>query len=191
MTKKYFYLLIKTEGKKRIIDNRFWKEMCTSQEEAHKGTVVMHYIGDETSSVLRPHGNCMRQTRISSRPKMSVTRKIEESVKGNSDRPAHKINKETVTEGQFVTDKPRNILQVHYIREKAGIEERPTKDAITNLQAMAYEDEGFIHYIATYPDLVCIAGLEKMLIHLGSILQMVPKEEQLLSCNTKFSMGDF
>ena len=151
----------------------------------------MHYIGDETLSVPRPHGNCMRQTRISIRPKPSVTKKIEESVKGNSDKPAHKIYKETVTEGQSVTDKPRNIHQVHYIREKARIEERPTKDAITNLQAMAYEDEGFIHYIATYPDLVCIAGLEEMLMHLGSILQMVPKEEQLLSYDTTFSMGDF
>ena len=91
ITKKYFYLLIKTEGKKRIIDKRFRREIYTSQEEAHKGTVVMHYIGDETLSVPRPHGNCVRQTRISIRPKLSVTRKIGESMKGNSDRPAHKI----------------------------------------------------------------------------------------------------
>ena len=102
MTKEYFYLLIKTEGKKM-----FRKEIYTSQEDAHKGTVVMHYIGDETLSVPRPHGNCMRQTRISIRPKPSVTRKIEESVKGSSNKPAHKIYKETVTEGQSITDKPR------------------------------------------------------------------------------------
>ena len=133
----------------------------------------------------RPHGNSLRQTRISIRPKPSVSTKIEESVKGNSDKPAHKIYKEAVTEGHSVTDKPRNIRQVHYIREKARTEERPTKDAITNLQAMAYEDEGFIHYIATYPDLVCIAGLEEMLVHLNAILQIVPKVEQLLSYDTK------
>ena len=30
-----------------------------------------------------------------------------------------------------------------------------------------------------------------MLMHLGSILQVVPKEEQLLSYDTTFSMGDF
>ena len=59
-------------------------------------------------------------------------------MKGNSDKPAHKIYKEAVSEGP---DKPRNIRQVHYIREKARTEERLTKDAITNLQAMAYEDE--------------------------------------------------
>ena len=191
MTKKYFYLLIKTEGKKRITDKRFRKEIFTSQEDAHKGTVVIHYIGDETLSVPRPHGNSLRQTRISIRPKPSVSTKIEESVKGNSDKSAHKIYKEAVTEGHSVTDKPRNIRQVHYIREKARTEERPTKDAITNLQAMAYEDEGFIHYIATYPDLVCIAGLEEMLVHLNAILQIVPKVEQLLSYDTTFSMGDF
>ena len=36
-----------------------------------------------------------------------------------------------------------------------------------------------------------VAGLEEMLMHLGSILQMVPKEEQLFSYDTTFSMGDF
>ena len=105
MMKKYFYLLIKTEGKKRITDKRFLKEIFTSQEDAHKGTVVVHYIGDETLSVPRPHGNPLRQTRISIRPKPSVSTKIEESVKGNSDKPAHKIYKEAVTEGHSVTDK--------------------------------------------------------------------------------------
>ena len=80
---------------------------------------------------------------------------------------------------------------MYYIREKARTEERPTKDAITNLQAMAYEDEGFIHYIATYPDLVCISRLEEMPMHLYYILQIVPKVEQLLSYDTTFSMGDF
>ena len=87
----------------------------------------MHYIGVETLSVPRPHGNCMRQTRIIIRIKSSVTRKIEESVKGNSDKPAHKIYKENLTEGQSVTDKPRNISQVHYIREKARIEKNQPK----------------------------------------------------------------
>ena len=62
-------------------------------------------------------------------------------MKGNSDKLAHKIYKEAMNEGHSVTDKPRNIRQVHYIREKARSEERPTKDAIANLQAMAYEDE--------------------------------------------------
>ena len=191
MMKKYFYLLIKTEGKKRITDKRFRMEIFTSQEDAHKGTVVIHYIGDETLSVPIPHGNSLRQTRILIRPKPSVSTNIEESVKGNADKPAQKIYKEPVTEGHSVTDKPGNIRQVHYIREKARTEERPTKDAITNLQAMAYEDEGFIHYIATYPDLVCIAGLEEMLVHLNAILQIVPKVEQLLSYDTTFSVGDF
>ena len=56
---------------------------------------------------------------------------------------------------------------------------------------MAYEDEGFIHYIAPYTALVCIAGLEEMLVHLNAILQIVPKVEQLLSYDTAFSMLDF
>ena len=88
----------------------------------------------------RPHGNSLRQSRISIRPKTFCFYK-EESVKGNSDKQAHKIYKEAVTEGHSVTDKPRNIRQVQYIREKARTEERLSKYAITNLQGMAYEDE--------------------------------------------------
>ena len=114
----------------------------------------MHFMGDETLSIPRPHGNCMRQTRISTRSKSSVSKKIEDSVMGNSDKLSLNVYQNTVTEDQSVTYKPRNV---HYIRENSRTEERPTKDAISNLQAMAFEDEGFIHYIATYPNLVCIA----------------------------------
>ena len=60
---------------------------------------MIHYMGDETLSIPRPHGYCLRQTRVSIRPK-PVIKKIEDSVKGNSDKPAHKVYKEEVTEGQ-------------------------------------------------------------------------------------------
>ena len=110
---------------------------------------------------------------------------------GSSDRLAIMVYKVTVTEYQSVMDKPRNVRQVQYIREKTMTDERPTKDAISNLQAMVFEDEGFIHYIATYPDLVCIAGLGEILMHLNSILEVVPKVEQLLSYDAMCSMGDF
>ena len=56
---------------------------------------------------------------------------------------------------------------------------------------MAYEDEGFIHFIATFPNLIVIAGLEEMLEHLNTSLQIVPKVDQLLKYDKVFSMGDF
>ena len=75
----------------------------------------MHYMGEETLSIPRPHGNCLKQTRISIRPKSSVTKKIEDSAMGNSHKLTLKVYKETVTEDQSVTDKPRNVCQEHYI----------------------------------------------------------------------------
>ena len=102
MAKKF---LIKTEGKKMITNKRFQKEIYTSQDESHRGTVVIHYMGDEMLSIPSPNGYYLRVIRICTSPKPSVTKTIEDSVKGNSDKLAHKIDKETLTEDQSVTDK--------------------------------------------------------------------------------------
>ena len=65
-----FFLLIKIEGKKRITDKRFRKQIYTSQEDAHIETVAIHFIGDETLSVSQipwklPETNRIsKQTRI-------------------------------------------------------------------------------------------------------------------------------
>ena len=50
----------------------------------------MHYIGDEILYVPRPQRNSLRQMKISIHPTPSASTKIEDFVKGNSDKPAHK-----------------------------------------------------------------------------------------------------
>ena len=57
MAKKF---LIKTEGKKIITDKRFQKEIYTLQDESHRGTVVIHYMGDEMLSIPSPNGYYLR-----------------------------------------------------------------------------------------------------------------------------------
>ena len=42
MAKKYFHLLIKTVGKKRMSDKRFRKEIYTSQEEVCTGSLFQN-----------------------------------------------------------------------------------------------------------------------------------------------------
>lgn len=76
-------------------------------------------------------------------------------------------------------------------KRKIKSEERPTKDALINLQAIAYEVKEFVHFIATFPDLIAIIGMEEMLYELKDSLQTNNKYEQLLSYGTRFSMGDF
>ena len=119
MRKKYFYLLIKTERKKWITDKRFPKETFTSSQR------------DCCNPLHRRRNTVCAQTlwkfpeinQNFDSPKTFCFYKIEESVNGNSDKPAHKIYKEAVTEGHSVTGKSRNICQVHCIREKARTEE--------------------------------------------------------------------
>ena len=71
------------------------------------------------------------------------------------------------------------MRQIHYIKEKVKTEDRPTKDALINLQAIAYEDKGNVHFIATFPDLIAIVGMEEMLSELNESLQINDKKEQL------------
>ena len=89
--KKYYYLLLKTEGKKRTTDKRFRKEVYESLCPELSGITILHYLGDSSFSIPRAHGNCLRQAKISIRTKPSVLKKIEESVREADDKAGHKI----------------------------------------------------------------------------------------------------
>ena len=57
IVKKYYYLLLKTEGKKRTTDRRFRKEVYQSSSPELSGITILHYLGDAELSVPRPRGN--------------------------------------------------------------------------------------------------------------------------------------
>ena len=50
--KRFYYLLLGHEGKKRITEKHFKREVYIKDN-----LVLIHYIGDESLSVSRPHGN--------------------------------------------------------------------------------------------------------------------------------------
>ena len=63
---------MRTEGKKRITDKGFRKEVYFCKEPELEGTVVIQYRGDSSLSVPTSHGNSKIQTRIFVRTKPSV-----------------------------------------------------------------------------------------------------------------------
>ena len=67
---------------------------------------------------------------------------------------------------------------------------RISQDALFNLHEIAYDVPGFVWKIITYPDLVCICGLQEVLEDADKIL-MLQHDSQLLSYDTTFQLGDF
>ena len=78
-----------------------------------------------------------------------MIKKLEQNIKNNTDRSSHKLYKESVVTEKVggIMDVPRDVRQINYLKEKVKTDERPTKDALINLQAIAYEDKGFVHLL--------------------------------------------
>ena len=58
------------------------------------------------------------------------------------------------------------------------------------MHEIAYDTPGFVQKIATFPDLVCVCGLQEILDKADKVL-MLEERGQLLSYDTTFQLGDF
>ena len=85
---------------------------------------------------------------------------------------------------------PYNIQQLRNLRFKHFNQTRISQDALYNLHEIAYDIPGFIWKISTFPDLVCICGLQEIVDELNRVLVLDPSS-QLLSYDTTFKLGDF
>ena len=103
---------------------------------------VIHYIGDSTVSVMGPHGNSMKQTKLFFCTKPSVAKKIVTEVE---EKAPHKVYKQMIAEHNVIneaTDK-----QVQNIKAASASAKRISGDAIMNTHEIAYEENGFIWHI--------------------------------------------
>ena len=85
---------------------------------------------------------------------------------------------------------PRNMKQLRNLRFKHLQQSRISQDALYSMHELAYDIPGFIWKITTFPDLVCICGLQELLEELDRVLLLDP-HSQLLSYDTTFQLGDF
>ena len=86
---------------------------------------------------------------------------------------------------------PRNPKQITNLQQKERQKSRLTHDGLYNLHELAYDLNGFVKVMTTYPDLVIICGLTELINELDMVLQLESERPQLLSCNTTFQLGDF
>ena len=67
----------------------------------------------------------------------------------------------------------------------------PSHDALFNLHKIAFNLDGYVSKIVTYPDLLVICGLKSILSELNWIISTGIQSLILLSYDTTFKLGDF
>ena len=65
---------------------------------------------------------------------------------------------------------PRNMKQLRNLRFKHLHQTRISRDALYNMHEVAYDTPGFIWKITTFPDLICICGLQVSVTEYGYII---------------------
>jgi len=155
--------------------------------------ILIHYIGDEKKAVDFAHGCASKHPEkpyIRTCP--STIRDLESKCKTEK---ANVVYKKEVSSMQcdpalVGVQTPRNMKQLRNLRFKHLQQSRISQDALYSMHELAYDIPGFIWKITTFPDLVCICGLQELLEELDRVLLLDP-HSQLLSYDTTFQLGDF
>ena len=157
---------------------------------AHK-LVLIHYIGDEGIAVQFPHGNSKKGANFH-RTYPSVMKKLSLSmheVPGNIYKKAVSTTNCPVNYQPHCV--PRNSQQVCNIQHHERQKNRLSHDAIYNVHELSYDLGSFVRVIKTFPDLLIICGLDKIVEDLNMLLKVDSDQPQLLSYDTTFQLGDF
>lgn len=79
---------------------------------------------------------------------------------------------------------PRNKRQITNIQYRQRQKFRLTHDALYNLHELAFDTDGFVKVITTFPSLIVICGLASILTELDLTLQLdyCPEVAQLYRC---------
>ena len=86
---------------------------------------------------------------------------------------------------------PRNPKQISNVQARERQKSRFSHDALYNLHETAFDLDGYISKIVTYPDLLVICGLKSILNELNRIISAGTQSPILLSYDTTFKLGDF
>jgi len=280
ITKRHYKLFLGYDGKKRKIEGGFMKHVYHFEDDE---IALIHYIGDDSLSKQRSHGNAKKTNTVFVRAQPSLLEFLNRKVSRSTENP-HKIYKDIIGRGRFAdvsnsraplppmpvppppnfpeasdapdevsdtldehpdeaadapdeapgeisdapdeapgevsdapdeppdegTDAPdeapddapgeassvqphpalslpRNVHQIKNVKKKVEKAGKLGHDEIFNLHQLAYEEDGFVHHITTFPDLVCVVGSPYMLDEIKRLLKS--KQDMIFSYDTTFSVG--
>ena len=153
---------------------------------------LVHYRGDETLYVPRPHGNDKRTDREYRRTMPSVLETVRQ--RGVYQAP-HRVYQSLVSKavkGPYLgVSNPRNTEQVRNVQRQLHRQKRLTQDEIFSTLQLAYHVPGMINEITVFPDLSIIISHVELIEELKKVLVVKSDEPALLSYDTTFNIGDF
>ena len=189
--RKVYYVSVTPEGN----NNLFRRNTYSLLANQVPALTLVHYLGDETIAADFPHGNAKRSA-VQQPPHVRTCPSVLRVI-SKSDKVPSNVYKKAIAENDCVP-----ALQLYQIQEilskwlihklmSARSSVLPSHDALYNIHELAYDLDGFIAKIITYPDLVLICGSKNMARELDQLLQCQSPAPQLLSYDTTFQLGDF
>lgn len=188
--KIHFYTILPTGHSKDFKQQAYFLLHGKQPQDA----VLIHYLGDERIAFDFPHGNCKNDnSRHYSRTCPSVLAELTSAHDLPSNIYKNAISKPVKGCPEELQQyyMPRNPRQIKNLQFKERQKCRLTQDAIYNIHELAYDLDGFVKVIITYPNLVIVCGLNKLVDELEHILHIDSQLPQLLSYDTTFQLGDF
>ena len=186
--KKYYFNVMNTDGSN---SKEFQKIVYHLLDNPN--LFLIQYIGDDSQAVNFPHGNSKVEGSHSYvRTCPSVIQKIKDS--DPSEFPSTFYKKSLSTTSCHSTLNPvlqiRNTRQVINHKSLQRQKTRLTHDGLYNIHEIAFDLDGFVSKIITYPDLVIVCSHPKLLMEMNNLLQIGAIHGQLFSYDTTFELGD-
>lgn len=159
----------------------------------NQNAFLIQYIGDNLKAVDFSHGNSKDDTKPFIRTCPSVIQQIKESDPSEFSSVFYKKSLSTASHPSSSNPslQLRNRRQVvnHKSLERQKL--RISHDELYNIHEIAYDLDGFVAKIITYPDLVIVCGHPKILNEMSNLLQIGSStQSQLFSYDTTFELGD-
>ena len=153
--------------------------------------VLIQYLGNHKCAIQYPHKTLKSWSHPHIRTCPSVLEKIEDVKEYPSAVYQREVaNTDSPCSSQAML-KPRNIKQVQNVHYKVKQKMRRSHDALYNLHELAYDLDGFVAKVVTFPNLLVICGSKNITIEMEKVLSLTSPLPQLLSYDTTFQLGDF
>ena len=150
---------------------------------------LVHYLGDHAAVEPFPHGNS-KSVHVYVKTCPSVLRSLRKEQQSPSVVYKNAVGNATCSAALQLVLVARNSKQIQNLQMKMHQRFRLTRDALYNLHELAYDLDGFVLKITTYPDLVVMCAMKSMVVEVEGVLQS-NATSQLLSYDTTFQLGDF
>ena len=150
---------------------------------------LVHYLGDNAGVKPFPHGNS-KSGHIYLKTCPSVLKTLQKQQQSPSVVYKNAVANATCSPALQPVLVARNSKQIQNLQMKMRQKFRLTHDALYNLHELAYDLDGFVLKISTYPDLVVVCAMKSMVVAMEGVLQS-RATSQLLSYDTTFQLGDF